>query len=162
MAVQMFSEVARRIAGDQGPPPSPYTPWRFGNPLQLLQDLKCAHFSNAHCTAYSHPMTFPFADLVAFQLGPNGQSRPLLDKLKATGKENIYEEAPQVCPCIMYDRGLHATFELAFKVLHPIPLGCLHCTLLSEGQSLCSHKPQAFGKHVWVQLFWRSKTRPHT
>ncbi len=96
--VQMFSEVGRQIAGDQGPPPSPYTPWRFGNPLQLLQDLKGAHFSNAHCTAYSHPMTFPLADLVAFQLGPNGQSRSLLDKLKANGKENIHEEAPQVCP----------------------------------------------------------------
>ncbi|DBA73492.1 TPA: hypothetical protein ACH3X1_011519 [Trebouxia sp. C0004] len=103
---QMFSEVARRIAGDPGPPPSPYTPWRFSNPLQLLQDLKGAHFSNAHCTAYSHPMTFPFADLVAFQLGPNGQSRPLLDSLKATGKENIYEEAPQVMRAVLREQGL--------------------------------------------------------
>ena len=91
-----FSELVKQLAGEHAPPPSPYTPWRFGNPLQLLQDLQRAQFSNVQCTAYSHPITFSFPDLVAFQLGPHGQTRPLLDKLKAAGKDDVYEEAPQV------------------------------------------------------------------
>ena len=94
--LKVFSEVAKQIAGEQAQPPSPYTPWRFGNTFQLLQDLQRAQFSNVQCTAYSHPMTFSFSDLVAFQLGPQGQTRPLLDRLKAAGKNDVYEEAPQV------------------------------------------------------------------
>ena len=94
--LQMFAQVIKELAGDTPLPSSPYTPWRFGNPLQLLQDLKEANFSNVECTSYSHAMTFTLPDLIAFQLGPHGQSRPTLEKLKALGRDNIDEEAQKV------------------------------------------------------------------
>lgn len=97
----MFIEVLTKLAQDQALPPSPYTPWRFGNPLELLQDLKSAHFASVQCAAYSHPMTFLLPDLITFQLGPHGQSRPTLDRLKAAGKHNIEQEAQQVHHCLL-------------------------------------------------------------
>ena len=93
----MFVQVIKELAGDTPLPSSPYSPWRFGNPLQLLQDLKEANFSNVECTSYSHAMTFTLPDLIAFQLGPHGQSRPTLEKLKALGRDDIDEEAQKVC-----------------------------------------------------------------
>lgn len=92
----MFVQVIKELAGDAPLPSSPYTPWRFGNPLQLLQDLKEANFSNVQCTSYSHDMTFTLPDLIEFQLGPHGQSRPTLEKLRALGRDNIDEEAQKV------------------------------------------------------------------
>ena len=94
--LQMFSTVIKELAGDIDLPSSPYTPWRFGDRLQLLQDLKEANFSNVACVSYSHPMTFTLPDLIAFQLGPHGQSRPTLEKLKALGRANIDDEAEKV------------------------------------------------------------------
>ena len=94
--LQMFAQVVKVLEGDTPSPSSPYTPWRFGNPLQLLQDLREAGFANVECTSYSHPMTFSLPDLIEFQLGPHGQSRPTLDRLKATGRDDIEEEAEQV------------------------------------------------------------------
>lgn len=102
---QMFIEVMTKLAQDQALPPSPYTPWRFGNPLELLQDLKSAHFASVQCAAYSHPMTFLLPDLITFQLGPHGQSRPTLDRLKAAGKHNIEQEAQQVMRAVLTERG---------------------------------------------------------
>ena len=94
--LQMFSEVMKVLAGDTPLPSSPYSPWRFGNPLQLLQDLRDAGFSGVECTTYPHAMTFTVPDLVEFQLGPHGQSRPTLELLKASGRDNIDEEGKQV------------------------------------------------------------------
>lgn len=95
-AMQMFVEVLKALAGDVKLPSSPYTPWRFGDPLQLLQDLKAANFSNVECTPYSHDMTWTLPDLIQFQVGPFGQSRPSLERLKALGRDNVDEEAPKV------------------------------------------------------------------
>lgn len=98
----MFVQVMKEVAGDTPLPSSPYTPWRFGgDPLQLLQDLKEANFSNVQCTSYSHDMTFTLPDLIQFQLGPHGQSRPTLEKLRALGRDNIDAEAQKVGVCIM-------------------------------------------------------------
>lgn len=113
--LQMFVQVIKELAGDTALPSSPYTPWRFSNPLQLLQDLKEAKFSNVACTSYSHPMTFTLPDLVAFQLGPHGQSRPTLEKLKALGRDNIDKEAEKVslqneCGLPWGFRGFHENF----------------------------------------------------
>ena len=94
--MQMFSQVITRIAGDAAPPPSPYSPWRFGKHGQLTKDLQAAGFTDVQCVTYNHPMTWALSDLIAFQIGPQGQSRPLLDKLKADGRENVYQEAEQV------------------------------------------------------------------
>ncbi len=93
----MFSAVLKELLGVDPLPPSPYTPWRFGNPLQLLQDLKAAHFGSVQCTSYSHPMTFPLPRLVAFLFGPHGQSKPTLDRLKADGRHNVDKDAREVC-----------------------------------------------------------------
>ena len=113
--MQMFTAVLKELVGDQPSPPSPYVPWRFGNPLQLLQDLRTANFSHAQCTAYSHPMTFTLPDLVTFQLGPHGQSRPTLDRLKAAGRDNIDQEAQQV-----QSPALCAVFCLRVACLMPV------------------------------------------
>ena len=94
--MQMFSQVIKRAAGNQAPPASPCTPWRFGKHGQLTEDLKLAGFSQVQCTAYNHPMTWRLPDLYEFQIGPHGQSREFLDKLKADGRTDVYKEAEQV------------------------------------------------------------------
>ena len=86
----------KQLAGNIPVPASPYTPWRFGNPDELLQDLQEVDFINVKCNAYSHPLTFTLPDLVAFHLGPHGQSRHTLDRLKALGQEDIDIHAPEV------------------------------------------------------------------
>ena len=94
--MQMFSQVAPQVAGDQAPPPSPYSPWRFGKADQLNDDLKAAGFTHIQCKAYNHSMIWKLPDLLEFQIGPLGQTRPLLDKLHAAGRQNVYAEAEQV------------------------------------------------------------------
>ena len=92
----MFVEVLKELAGDITLPSSPYTPWRFGDPQELLQDLKEANFDDVKCAPYSHDMVWTLPDLMEFQVGPHGQSRPTLDKLKSLGRDNIDEEAQKV------------------------------------------------------------------
>lgn len=41
-------------------------------------------------------MLWKLPDLLAFQFGPLGQTRPLLDKLHAAGRQHVYAEAEQV------------------------------------------------------------------
>lgn len=106
--MQMFVDVLKELARDVPLPASPYTPWRFGNPQQLLQDLKEANFSNVECTSYRHDMTFTVPDIIEFQVGPHGQSRPALDMLKSLGRDNIDEEAPKVA-CLGLTTGLCCT-----------------------------------------------------
>ncbi len=72
------------------------TPWRFGDPAVLQQDLKDAGFSVVTCTPFSHPMKFAWAHLLTFLLGPHGQLRPMLTKLKSDGRSDVNEEAEEV------------------------------------------------------------------
>jgi len=93
----MMMQLMKQLMTNQPPtPPNPMTPWRFGDPEVLQQDLKDAGFSIVTCTPFSHPMRFAWADLVTFLLGPHGQLRPMLTKLKSDGRSDVDEEAEEV------------------------------------------------------------------
>lgn len=79
-----------------GPEFSMAPPWGLTNPHELQQHLKDAGFKTVTCTEYTHPMDFELSDLITFLVGPHSQFAPLLDKLKAAGRESIHQEAPQV------------------------------------------------------------------
>lgn len=72
------------------------TAWRFGDPKVLQQDLEDTGFSVVTCTPFSHPMKYAWTDLVAFLLGPHGQMRPMLTKLKSDGRSDVDGEAEEV------------------------------------------------------------------
>ena len=90
------------------------TPWRFGHPEVLQQDLKDAGFSDVTCTPFSHPMRYAWADLVTFLLGPHGQLRPMLTKLKSDGRSDVDTQAEEVpFPCMDHmDTESHITHSL--------------------------------------------------
>ncbi|DBA97916.1 TPA: hypothetical protein ACH3X3_012765 [Trebouxia sp. C0006] len=105
-AGQMMMQLMKQLMTNQPPmPPNPMTPWRFGDPEVLQQDLKDAGFSVVTCTPFSHPMTFAWADLVTFLLGPHGQLRLMLTKLKSDGRSDVDEEAEEMLRSIVQDRG---------------------------------------------------------
>jgi len=93
----MMMQLMNQLMTNQPPtPPNPMTPWRFGDPKVLQQDLKDAGFSVVTCTPFSHPMKYTWADLVTFLLGPHGQLRPMLTKPKSDGRSDVDEEAEEV------------------------------------------------------------------
>jgi len=93
----MMMQLMNQLMTNQPPtPPNSMTPWRFGDPKVLQQDLKDAGFSVVTCTPFSHPMKYTWADLVTFLLGPHGQLRPMLAKLKSDGRSDVDEEAEEV------------------------------------------------------------------
>ncbi|KAL0029478.1 hypothetical protein WJX77_010457 [Trebouxia sp. C0004] len=105
-AGQMILQLMNQLMTNQPPmPPNPMTPWRFGDSEVLQQDLKDAGFSVVTCTPFSHPMKYAWADLVTFLLGPHGQLRPMLTKLKTDGRSDVDEESEEMLRSIVQDRG---------------------------------------------------------
>lgn len=104
--MQMMLQLMNQLMSNQPPtPPNPMTPWRFGHPEVLQQDLKDAGFSDVTCTPFSHPMRYAWADLVTFLLGPHGQLRPMLTKLKSDGRSDVDTQAEEILRSIVQDRG---------------------------------------------------------
>ena len=74
-------------------------PWDIGTPSNLTQALADANFTNVRCAEFQHPLHPEIPDLIQLIAGPNGQFRPMLEQMKASGRGDIYQEAAQVC-CI--------------------------------------------------------------
>lgn len=71
-------------------------PWDISSPRHVHQALKDAHFADATCTEFQHPMHVDMPDMVKLVVGPGSQFAPLLDKMKASGRDNIHQEAVKV------------------------------------------------------------------
>ncbi len=111
-------------------PPNPMIPWRFGNPKVLQQDLQDAGFTDITCTPFSHPMLFSWSDLVKFLLVPNGQMKPMLSGLKAKGRENIDQEAEEVCQHVCWPP-LAAFWHVSTS--SRMQLQCANCSAFNTG-----------------------------
>ena len=90
----MFLGFAEAIMGDQfnlPPPPG------LADGTQLGQLLEDAHFVDVMRIDYQHNLDFgAMQDAVRFMAGPHSQFAPMLNKLKASGRSDIYPEAAKV------------------------------------------------------------------
>lgn len=96
-ALQMFLGFAKAVMGDQfnlPPPPG------LADGTQLGQLLEDADFVDVTRTDYQHNLDFGvMQDAVRFMAGPHSQFAPMLNKLKASGRPDIYQEAAKVSKC---------------------------------------------------------------
>ena len=84
------------LTGKPAPEPAAVMPWDIGTPQNLKSALTTARFNNVTCTEYDHPVQFELPDLIKLVAGPDGQFAPMLDKMKASGRTGIYQEAAEV------------------------------------------------------------------
>ncbi|KAL3134955.1 hypothetical protein ABBQ32_007915 [Trebouxia sp. C0010 RCD-2024] len=73
--------------------PMALLPWDISAPRDVQQALTDAHFADATCTEFQHPLHMTVPDAIKFIVGPGSQLAPMLDKMKASGRENIQQEA---------------------------------------------------------------------
>lgn len=71
-------------------------PWDISAPRQVQQALTDAHFADVVCTEFQHPMHIEMSDMIKLVIGPGSQFAPMLEKMKASGRDNIHEEAVEV------------------------------------------------------------------
>lgn len=95
--LQLFIGLAGKLMGSQAV--SRIIPPGIKHATDLPQHLQEAGFADVTSIIYSHPMQFDMADLVELLVGPHSQFGGMLDKLKAGGRSNIYQEAQQVWLC---------------------------------------------------------------
>lgn len=76
--------------------PMAVLPWNISSPRHVQQALTDANFADATCTEFQHPMHVNTTDMIKLVVGPGSQLAPMLDKMKASGRDNIHQEAVEV------------------------------------------------------------------
>lgn len=103
VTLQVFMRTMSILTGKPSAESNPMAmlPWDIGSPSKLQQTLIDTHFRDATCTAFQHPLHIEMPDMVKLVVGPHSQFAPMLDRMKASGRENVYAEAAQVFPCCL-------------------------------------------------------------
>lgn len=76
--------------------PMALLPWDISTPHGVQQALTDAHFADSTCTGFQHPLHVETPDLIKLVVGPGSQLAPMLEKMKASGRDNIQQEAVEV------------------------------------------------------------------
>ena len=82
--------------GHEGTSPMAALPWDISSPRHVQQALTDAKFADATCKEFQHPMHMQMPDVVKLVVGPGSQFAPILEKMKASGRDNIDQEAVEV------------------------------------------------------------------
>ena len=82
--------------GDGDTSPMALLPWDISTPRDVQQALTDAHFADSTCTEFQHPLHLELHDAIKLIVGPGSQLAPMLDMMKASGRDNIQQEAVEV------------------------------------------------------------------
>lgn len=102
--------------------PTSVLPWDISSPRHVQQALTDANFADATCTEFQHPMHVSMPDMIKLVVGPGSQFAPMLDKMEASGRDNIHQEAVQVLNMLT---GTDAVTVTHARIYYQLVLVCL-------------------------------------